>query len=491
MAAILELKYFNTFWLKKIKTITEIDPVIPISKNAAPNATYGNTSYVGIPQNYTADDAVDWYVEESRIRGGYNNLTVDFGVKAYIVEENPTQEHLFSSLIYSGVFNSRTGINNTNQFSVAEDITKTVDPVYGTIQKLYAEDTNLIIFQEDKVHRALIDKDAIYSAEGNATLTSAPVVIGQIIAYAGEYGISTDPFSFAVYGYRKYFTDRKRNSVLRLSKDGITEISSYGMHDFFRDELSNVANTKIVGGFDIHTKNYILSIQQPFNSNTPNIPIQANYYNTQTPQPTAADRSVPAVNTYKTAAFDESVLGWTSFFSYKPVFLTALKANFYSLFNGGIWLHHSLGSQTNYSNFYGATYNSDVTLILNASPSVVKNFQTINYEGGNNWFVESMVSSSGDTALPVTKYVAINNYAALESNMFANNFKKKENKYFANLLQDLTANVNPQAGEILWGNQVGGLKGFFSTVKMAVINSVEPGKKELFSVSSTIVQSSY
>ena len=88
-----------------------------------------------------------------------------------------------------------------------------------------------------------------------------------------------------------------------------------------------------------------------------------------------------------------------------------------------------------------------------------------------------MVSSSGDTALPVTKYVAINNYAALESNMFANNFKKKEN--------------NPQAGEILWGNQVGGLKGFFSTVKMAVINSVEPGKKELFSVSSTIVQSSY
>ena len=75
--------------------------------------------------------------------------------------------------------------------------------------------------------------------------------------------------------------------------------------------------------------------------------------------------------------------------------------------------------------------------------------------------------------------------------MFANNFKKKENKYFANLLQDLTANVNPQAGEILWGNQVGGLKGFFSTVKMAIINSVDPGKKELFSVSSTIVQSSY
>ena len=74
--------------------------------------------------------------------------------------------------------------------------------------KLYAEDTNLIIFQEDKVSRALIDKDAIYSAEGNAAVTSTQFSYRSNSAYAGEYGISNDPFSFAVYGYRKYFTDR-------------------------------------------------------------------------------------------------------------------------------------------------------------------------------------------------------------------------------------------------------------------------------------------
>ena len=49
-------------------------------------------------------------------------------------------------------------------------------------------------------------------------------VIGQVQAYSGNYGISRDPQSFAVYGYRKYFTDRYRNAVLRLSQDGITEI---------------------------------------------------------------------------------------------------------------------------------------------------------------------------------------------------------------------------------------------------------------------------
>ena len=128
-----------------------------------------------------------------------------------------------------------------------------LDPVNGSIQKLYAEDTNLIIFQERKVSRALIDKDAIYSAEGSSITTTANVVIGQIVAYAGEYGISTNPQSFAVYGYQKYFTDRNRNAVLRLSMDGITEISNYGMIDFFRDKLSKVSSTgKIVGAYDVY-----------------------------------------------------------------------------------------------------------------------------------------------------------------------------------------------------------------------------------------------
>ena len=31
------------------------------------------------------------------------------------------------------------------------------------------------------------------------------------------------------------------------------------MHDFFRDELADA--TKIIGGWDIHNKNYILSLQ--------------------------------------------------------------------------------------------------------------------------------------------------------------------------------------------------------------------------------------
>ena len=96
-----------------------------------------------VPQAYANDNTTDWFIEESRIRGGYNNTSTDIGVKAHIVEDNPNNQNRFNTIIYSGVFNSRTGINQTNEFSVGEDITRSVDPAHGSIQKLFAEDTNL------------------------------------------------------------------------------------------------------------------------------------------------------------------------------------------------------------------------------------------------------------------------------------------------------------------------------------------------------------
>ena len=342
---------------------------------------------------------------------------------------------------------------------VGQDITKSADPANGSIQKLYAEDTNLILLQEDKVSRALIDKDAIYSAEGNAAVTSSTQVVGQIVPYAGNYGISTNPESFAVYGYRKYFTDRKRNAVLRLSMDGLTEISSYGMRDFFRDELGSLnASDNIIGGWDIHNKNYTVSIQQN--------------------------------GTYKTLTFDDSVNGWTSFLNFKPGFIFSLNTSLYSTHDGKIWQHYTFeDNSTERGRFYNTSYDSSVEFVFNSNQSLIKNFKTINYEGSKDWEMLSMQTST-DSALPITKAINILTQASslvdLQNQLLQNNFKVKENKYFANLIN----NTISQPGEVLWGQDASGIKGFFATVKMSVDNTLG-GKKELFAVSTNYVESSY
>ena len=528
MAANIELKYFNTFWLKKIKTIVDVknklDNGNPITSplNSVSGTTFnisdalddtfmnvgqqvtmtytnllnvvleynsyivsrtdGNTfvaaagvingvsgnpamtfgkiiNFDNIPQAYAPTITSDWFIEESRINGGYNNTSVDFGVKAYLVEDESNQSNRFSSLIHSGIFNSRTGINQTNQFSVGEDITRTIDPANGSIQKLYAEDTNLIIFQENKVSKSLIDKDAIYSAEGTANITSSNLVIGQNVAFGGEFGISTDPESFAVNGYRKYFTDRNQNIVCRLSMDGITPISNFGMIDFFRDKLSKAKVGGIKGGWDAHNKQYVLSIE--------------------------STESSSAAESFSTLSFDESVKGWTSLFDYKPNQIISLNNDYFTTSLGKIYNHYTLASNTSArATFYGVTYNSTVTFVFNGNPSMVKNFQTINYEGDSGWRMISF-NTSVDTAFPITQSIFAMTLEELQNSLLINRFKVKENKYFADIVNATSA----QSGEVVWGSSSSGIKGFFGEVKMQIDNAGN-GKKELFAVSTGFVQSS-
>ena len=200
MAGVIEVKFFNSFILRK--TLNDNTPTsLPMWNGSRGDGTYPQQTPA------TPNDA-NWAVEEARITGGYNNTQTDIGVKAYLTESEPNAVFKTNSMIYSGIFNSRTGINDTNVFSVGTDITKSVNPAHGSIQKLYAEDTNLIIFQESKVSRALIDKDAIYSAEGGQISTVGNVVIGPVTAYAGDFGISRNPESFAIYGRRNTLQTR-------------------------------------------------------------------------------------------------------------------------------------------------------------------------------------------------------------------------------------------------------------------------------------------
>ena len=514
MAAILELKYFNSFWLKKLVSITsvrdttgvvdasiidedtfdlvDINPYIGVGQEltlpGSPVITYinGTTITISEPQTLDAGDEIefgkitdftyipnaylstenDWAIEEARIRGGYNNTITDLGVKAYIVEDTSTQQHRSNSIIYSGIYNSRTGINNTNQFPTGQDITRSLDPAQGSIQKLYAENTNLIVFQESKVSQALIDKNAVYSADGQPMTTSGAQVIGQIQAYAGNYGISTNPESFAVYGYRKYFTDRNQNAVLRLSQDGITEISAYGMLDYFRDNLTNVGNGgRIVGMWDMHNKQYVLSMQPVVN------------------QP--GQRATPMQEL--TVAFDEDVNGWTSRFSFKPELGGSLRNNFYTFKSGGIWQHYS--TLVNKGSFYGVISPSTVTVVFNASVSEIKNFNTINYEGGIGWEVTSLMTDT-DFAIPIAPFSQSYTLASIENQLFSNNFKRKENKYFATI----TNNTFADAGDVIYGQSMSGIKGFYAIVSLSLNNSLygpQTTHTELFAVSTEYVNSSY
>jgi hypothetical protein len=616
----LEVKYYNSFWLKQVTTplifnngdgtnglnpkYVKLFPGIPFLNNTDNNypnfpTTSSNTApYSNVwPQanaEYNFNNGSNWIIEESRIRGGFNNNQIDLGVRAYLKEDSNDVRYRNNALIYSGVFNSRTNINNTNIFSVAEDITKSVDPHNGSIQLLYAMENNLTIFQENKVSQALIDKDAIYSAEGTPIKATSNVVIGQVTPYSGDYGISRNPESFAYFGFRRYFADKDRNAILRLSRDGLTEISQYGMKDYFRDELVRISdrskvNTisyvldynptagtitqgpqvpaaggaaiptplgpwiklvnrgnddynditigsqvqinldpsgtgtwtsinsfvtgtgtisisgvsfyavflsngplqiyspgvstvpeirfchyekdKIEGGFDNYKDNYTISLQRHSGSKTTDD--TSDYYNTLT--------------------FDEKVSGWTTFYTYRPNFMFSLKNNFFTTKNGSLYLHYD--TEANANEFYGVSNKSSITFVFNANPSINKNFKTINYEGSSGWQVDSFVSDTYTIQPNINQDLdQANSVKSYEEGLYTESgipyrsgFYLKENKYFANLIN----NSKAIPGEVVFGSSMTGIKGYFATVKLSTDTTTKVGgTKELFAVSTEFVVSS-
>jgi len=324
----------------------------------------------------TAYNTLNWFncysfgngVESDRIRDDFNMPVVGKGVRVSSTLEEPyRQERLGSSMIFSGIFNSISSVNNTNQFLTAENITKTLNPTYGTIQKLHARDTDLVVLLEDKCFRVLANKDALYNANGSTNITASNNVLGQAVPFVGEYGISKNPESFASFGFRTYFTDKARGAVLRLSRDGLTDISDKGMSSFFQDGLRTNVNPSIIGSYDTVASSY-------------NIVIGG-----------------------EGVSFKEGVDGWNTKMSYNPEAGISLNNEYYTFKRAELYKHTLLNDYVSppaavpRSNFYGVQGNTTVTAIFNDAPTSIKNFKTLSYEGDAGWAASVVTNAQSGT----------------------------------------------------------------------------------------------
>ena len=80
----------------------------------------------------------------------------------------------------------------------------------------------------------------------------------------------------------------------------------------------------------------------------------------------------------QTISYSEDSKGWTSFKSYIPDNGLSLSNQYFTFKHGQPYQHYVNDTK---NRFYGIQYPSSITAVLNAQPSSVKNFKTLNYEG--------------------------------------------------------------------------------------------------------------
>jgi len=297
-------------------------------------------------------------VESDRIRDDFNAPQIDNGVKVSTTIEEYGKEDRSSSLIFSGLYNSTSSVNDLNEFNMGEGIIKDLNPEYGTVQALKTRDTDVVAFCEDRILKVQANKEAVFMADNDPNIVATDRVLGTVSTFKGDYGISRNPESLATDQYRIYFTDSQRGAVIRISMDGITPISNVGMKTWFRENIIGVTGygTRLLGTFDEVNGEYNLGV-----SNQTMI------------------------------SFNEGSKGWVSFKSFIPDQGVSVSGKYLTVKKGTIYEHYKDligedGEVNNRNLFYGETEittgsQSTLTIMFNDVPGQVKSFKAMNYEG--------------------------------------------------------------------------------------------------------------
>lgn len=198
-------------------------------------------------------------VESNRILDTFNEPWLKYSLRASGVIEDYEQQVKDASLTYSGLYRWDSSINRLNEFNLSLANFKNLDKNFGSVQKLYARTTDLLVLHQDKITSVLYGKNLLVDAVGGSSVASVPEVLGTQIALPYEFGISTNPESFATWGNEIYFADARRGVVLEMVGDQVMEISRMGMADYFRDELRTTPNFAKLGAYDPYNHNYVIA----------------------------------------------------------------------------------------------------------------------------------------------------------------------------------------------------------------------------------------
>jgi hypothetical protein len=198
-------------------------------------------------------------LESDRIRDDFNETELQYSPRASTVIDDYKQEIKEASLCYSGIYKGDSSVNRLNEFNLSKANFKNLDREFGSIQKIFARDTDLLVLQENKTSKVLYGKNLLSDSVGGGQISSVPEVLGTQIAYAGDYGISFNPESFAEWGNAIWWCDERRGAVLQMTAGQIVDISKYGMKDFFRDMYRDNPRTQKLGVYDPYRHHYVLA----------------------------------------------------------------------------------------------------------------------------------------------------------------------------------------------------------------------------------------
>jgi hypothetical protein len=383
------------------------------------------------------------YVADKNFSDNYISAVWGQG-RPLIVDEDIKEEYYPSMIRFSQSYIYGTNINNLSRFY--PNNFEEADASFGDILRLKTRENFIRLFQRFKTGMIPIYRQIIIDNAQSSQVALSERLLNKPNYYSGEYGIDKYGSSLVSTDYGDYFIDTNNKAIVRVSLDGITNVSD-------TNNLSFWANNNITedsygfGCFNYENRNVIMFV--------------------------GAFKEVPGfpgvfLPSRSIVAYSESDKKFESFYG----FIAAENMQFVNGFifsgNQGKWYIHDNALR---NNFFGEQQSSAITTVFNGGLQMKKSYTAIEELANGLW--------TGSVATgPLTNQLTSLSTADFQKVVGAFVINSKENKFNATIKRD----ENSPGGKYLGAP----MKGLYAQV--ALTNSLTT-EQRLISVSLKYITS--
>lgn len=317
-----------------------------------------------------------------------------------LVVDDTIKKQFYPGLIRFGMpYLSGSNTNQLGRFYPANQVEANAS--FGAILNMKSRENFIRIFQRYKIGMIPIYRQMIYDATGTQTVGLSSQVLSKPDYYIGDYGIDQYGLSLVSTDFGDYFIDDINNALVRISNDGITNIS-----DTYNGK--NWANENILtgysgfGGFHYEERLIFMAIVDDLG------------------------------NVKDIISFSETYKGFNSKHSFTAADNILFADGFLWTFRGVPYVH-----DRGNCNYYGVQYAPSVTVYFNKGIDFKKNFVSVNTVSNRKWGCPEILTSVGQ-----------------ESELWIEDFRMREDGYHAGFLRDKASPKGLLRGDPLKGNWI-------------------------------------
>jgi hypothetical protein len=268
---------------------------------------------------------------------------------------------------------------------------------------------DLVAIQQNKFSLIPINKNIIQYSGGSSNVTISTDIFSKPQYSTGDFGCD-HPESALVVDNDVYFVDASRRKVMRFAGGQLTPISDKDMQSVF-DDFFESDRDRFVSGYD---------------------PSDDAYYITGT------SSNTPSKNT--TYSYNVDYGKWQSRCSFVPDFYGFVNNLMVSFIqdSGHIHTHDS----NTFLEFYGGATSANVTVVSKLSPSRVKTYNALSYEGDG---VSNLNPTNGRWRVGPSAITT--NLGTTTGNISEGDFKLREGSMYASIPRD--AQIGSEQGNIM------------------------------------------